>query len=481
MTETRAAVYLRISSDPTGQQLGVTRQREDCLKLCADRGWFPVEYVDNDVSASSGKKRPAYERMLDDVRNGRVGAVVAWDLDRLHRRPIELEAFMALADDKQLALATVSGDIDLATAQGRLMARLKGSVAAHEIEHKRARQLRAAKQKAESGRPQWRRAFGYLDDTHQPDPATAPLVREAYAAVLAGGSISDIARTWNAAEAYGLNGRPWSASTVSLFLRKPRNAGLRDHHGEIVGAGTWPPLIDEQTWRASQAVLNAPGRAPGRKTVRKHLLTGVLRCGKPDCGGYLSGQWVMLHPTGRKPGRRKAGETLGPTTGKVGHRITYACKACRGCSVRAEHVEPLVYKTIARRLALPDAVDLLKAEVHDAAEAEALRVERLALLARLDEIADERADGLLTGQQAQRATARITHKINAIERQQHDAERLRVFDGLPLGKPEVADAIKALTPDRLRAVIDVLVEFVVAPVGKGGNAFNPERVAINWR
>jgi hypothetical protein len=403
--------------------------------------------------------------MLDDVRDGRIGAVVAWDLDRLHRRPIELEAFMALADDKRLALATVSGDIDLATAQGRLMARLKGSVAAHEIEHKRARQLRAAKQKAEAGRPQWRRAFGYLDDTHQPDPATAPLVREAYAAVLAGGSITDVARAWNAAEAYGRNGKPWSASTVSLFLRKPRNAGLRDHHGEIVGAGTWPPLVDEQTWRAAQSVLNAPGRAPGRKSVRRHLLTGVLQCGKPGCGGYLSGQWVMQAHKGA------------PRS----HAITYACKTCRGCSVRAEHVEPLVYAVVARRLARADAVDLLKAEVHDAAEAEALRVERLALLGRLDEIADERADGLLTGQQAQRATARITDKLDAIEGREHDAERLRVFDGLPLGRPEVAEAVKELSADRLRAVIDVLVEFVVAPVGKGGHVFNPERVRVAWR
>jgi DNA invertase Pin-like site-specific DNA recombinase len=465
MDAPRAAVYLRISSDPTGQQLGVTRQRDDCLKLCADRGWTAVEYVDNDVSASSGKKRPAYERMLGDVRDGRIGAVVAWDLDRLHRRPIELEAFMALADDKQLALATVSGDIDLSTAQGRLMARMKGSVAAHEIEHKRARQLRAAKQKAEAGRPQWRRAFGYLDDTHQPDPATAPLVREAYAAVLAGGSISDIARTWNEAGVHGLNGKPWSASTVSLFLRAPRNAGLRDHIGEIVGKGTWPGLVDEQTWRAAQGVLNAPGRAPGRKSVRKHLLTGVLQCGKLGCGGYLSGQWVMQAHKGA------------PRS----HSITYACKTCRGCSVRAEHVEPLIYKVIGGRLARADAVDLLKAEVHDAAEAEALRVERLALLGRLDEIADERADGLLTGQQAQRATARITDKLDAIERRQQDQERLRVFDGLPLGKPEVADAIKELSPDRLRAVIDVLVEFVVVPVGKGGHSFRPDRVAVNWR
>ncbi|MBI3224190.1 MAG: recombinase family protein [Mycolicibacterium cosmeticum] len=116
--QVRAAIYLRISSDPTGQ-LGVSRQREDCTALCDERGWKPLEYVDNDVSATSGKRRPPYEQMLADIRDGCVGAVVAWDLDRLHRRPIELEAFMALADEKHLALATVSGDIDLSTAQGR--------------------------------------------------------------------------------------------------------------------------------------------------------------------------------------------------------------------------------------------------------------------------------------------------------------------------------------------------------------------------
>ncbi|ULN47968.1 recombinase family protein [Mycolicibacterium goodii] len=212
-----AAVYLRISSDPTGNALGVARQREDCEKLCASRGWLPVEYCDNDTSASSGKRRPAYERMLVDIADGRVGAVVAWDLDRLHRRPIELERFMDLADAHRLALATVSGDIDLSTAQGRLTARLKGAVARHEVEHASDRKRRAARQKAEAGRPQWKRAFGYLGDTYQPDPATAPLVRQAYVAVLAGGSISDVARQWNAVGVVGLNGQPWTASTVSLF------------------------------------------------------------------------------------------------------------------------------------------------------------------------------------------------------------------------------------------------------------------------
>jgi len=189
--------------------------------LCQERGWTPVEYLDNDTSATNGKPRRAYERMLADVREGRLGAVVVWDLDRLHRSPIELDSFMALADDKHLALATVSGDVDLSTAQGRLVARLKGSVAAHEGEHRRARQLRATRQLAERGVPNWTRAFGYLGDTRQPDPATAPLVKQAYLAVLAGASLGDVCRLFNEAGALTVNGRPWTPTVVSKFLRKP--------------------------------------------------------------------------------------------------------------------------------------------------------------------------------------------------------------------------------------------------------------------
>ena len=451
----RAAVYLRQSLDRTGEAVAVARQREDCAAICADKGWTAVEYVDNDTSASSGKRRLGYEKMLADVTDGRVGAVVVWDLDRLHRRPIELERFMDLADQHHLALATVSGDVDLSTAQGRLVARLKGAVARHEIEHKVARQKRAAKQKAEKGLPQWTRAFGYLDDTRQPDPATAPLVKQAYAAILAGASLNDICRLWNDAGALTVNGKLWTAPQVSNFLRKPRNAGLRAHNGEIVGKGTWPALVDENTWRATQAVLNAPGRAPGRKTVRRHLLTGALGCGK--CGHYLSGM-----------------QTVTKT-------IAYRCKACRGVGIAAHEVEPLLIGLIGGRLAKPDAVDLLKAEIHDAAEAERLRTEKAALYGRLDELAVERAQGLMTGRQLQVATEVVQQQIEAIERKETDQERLRVFDGIPLGLPEAVGAVKRLSPDRLRAVLDVLATVTVAPVGKGGHVFDPERVQVKWR
>ncbi|MCH9729878.1 MAG: recombinase family protein [Actinomycetia bacterium] len=475
----KAAVYLRISSDPSGQQLGVTRQREDCLKLCADKGWRPVEYLDNDTSATTGKRKH-YERMLADIREGSINAVVCWDLDRLHRRPIELEAFMALADEKHVALASVSGDIDLGTAQGRLVARLKGSVAAHETEHKVARQRRAARQKAEQGRPQWTRAFGYLGDTRQPDPAIAPLVQQAYAAIIAGASLGDVCRMWNDAGAFTIHGNRWTQPQVSNYLRKPRNCGLRAHNGEIIGKGNWPGLVDEQTWKAAQHVLNQPGRAPGRKSVRRHLLTGVMACGNKGCDGKLGGQWVM-HKTGGKSGAPKAGQVKESHPGTMAHSITYACRECRGCSVRAELVEPHMVATIGKRLARPDAVDLLKAEQHDPALAEQLRQEKANLYTELENLAVERGMGQLTGAQVQTASAVMLARIEAIEAQEHDAERVRVLDGIPLGSDDAIDAVNRLSPDRFRAVLDLLCTVTVMPVGKGGKTFKAERVKVKWR
>jgi len=64
-------VYARISSDRDGDHLGVTRQVEDCERLVARKGWGVAErYVDDDVSAYKGRVRPAYKRMLDDLRGG---------------------------------------------------------------------------------------------------------------------------------------------------------------------------------------------------------------------------------------------------------------------------------------------------------------------------------------------------------------------------------------------------------------------------
>src|SRR5690625_4025976 len=115
MAPTRAAIYARISSDD-GTALGVGRQIADCEREAQRRGWVIADrYIDNDVSASRGAPRPEYQRMLTDVRAGRLGAVVVWDVDRLTRTMRELEDVIDFANHRGLALASVGGEIDLST------------------------------------------------------------------------------------------------------------------------------------------------------------------------------------------------------------------------------------------------------------------------------------------------------------------------------------------------------------------------------
>ncbi|MGD9621252.1 MAG: recombinase family protein [Mycolicibacterium sp.] len=483
-----AACYLRISSDPREKREGVDRQREDCLKLCADRGWTPRVYEDNDISATSGKKRPAYEQMLADVKAGQIQAIVCWRPDRLYRRLRDLLDLMDIVRTHSVPIATVqAGLIDMSTDAGRLIATILGAVAQNEVDVKAARQLRAAEQRAEKGIPKWTRAFGYIDDydidgVRQKDPATAPLVEAAYRSILAGESLGSIYKKWNEAGHYGKKGKPWTATTLSLFLRKPRNAGLREYKGVIVVKdgqrvkGKWVPLVDESIWESAQQVLNAPERKPGRKTVRKHKLTGVLRCGK--CGAHMVGKWQM-QKTGGKSGPPKAGEVK-QHPGTLAHKIVYACVKCNGCSVRAEHIEPLLLSRIAARLSQPDARDLLKAQLHDPEKAARLRAETNALLEQIAEANREYDEGIIDGNRLKGRTKRVEEKLAEIERQQQDQDRLRVFDGIPIGTDDAVEAVLNLSEDRLRRVIEILMVPTVMPVGRGHKVFDSTRLQSNW-
>lgn len=104
----------------------MARQEQDCRALIEARGWSAGGvFTDNDVSAYSGRVRPGYRAMLDGVAAGEYGAVVAWHPDRLHRRPAELEEFIDVVEAAGVTVATVrAGEIDLATASGRMVARV---------------------------------------------------------------------------------------------------------------------------------------------------------------------------------------------------------------------------------------------------------------------------------------------------------------------------------------------------------------------
>jgi site-specific DNA recombinase len=282
-----AAIYTRISHDPTGERLGVQRQEEDCRAEARRRGWLvSAVYEDDDRSAYSLKKpRPQYQRMLRDIQLGLRDGVMIWRLDRLHRQPRELEEFIVVCDKHQVQLATVTGDVDLSTSQGRLLARAWGAFAAHESEVKGERLSRAFEDRARRGlRHYTGRNYGYTSRMAI-NPREAVVITEAAARILRGESMGSVCRDLNRRRIPTARNTIWHATSLRAILVSPRIAGMSTYHGEIVGKGQWKGVIPRAQSERLRALLGDPERRLNQQCIGRHLLTGVLRCGR--CGAQL--------------------------------------------------------------------------------------------------------------------------------------------------------------------------------------------------
>lgn len=450
----RAFVYLRQSLDRNGSGAAVERQREDCLKLCADRGWEVAgTYVDNDVSASSRKPRPQYVKMLEAVEQGGADIVVAWHVDRLTRKITDLENLIELSQRTGLRIATVTGDLDLSTDAGRLVGRILASVARGEVERKGARQKRAQQQAAEQGRPAGgRRPFGYASDGITVVEAEAQRVREAYADVLRGASLKSIAKRWNDAGALTTMGNAWSHSTVRETLKNPRYAGLRAYRGEVVGPAVWPALVDEDTHAAVCTLLAIPARRTTATTARKYLLPGLALCWR--CGATVA-------------------------TGHTRHgKRVYVCRAEKCVSRKAEAVDELVEAVVLARLARPDAADLLQPSDRDAVAD--LRARRVAIDERLDDLATGLEEGVLTLAAVRRSSERLR-----AEQARIDAEMAAVVHTDALGPLVAADdpvtAWQELDVQQRRSVVNALMTVTLLKPEGGRRGFDPDSVRIDWK
>lgn len=283
----RAALYLRISLDATGEGLAVDRQRKLCRDIVELRGWEVAgEYVDNSISASdSRKKRPGYDRLVRDYEAGAFDAVVCYDLDRLTRQPRQLEDWIEAAERRDLALVTANGEADLTTDGGRMYARIKLAVARGEVERKSKRQQDAAKQRSELGKPPLGvRLTGYTPKGELV-PDEAKIIERIFEDFLEARNLRAVARSLNDDGIETRRGKPWHPSTVQTILRNPRYAGRAVYRGEVTGQrGAWVPIVSDEDYEAAQAILDSPDRVANvaGTTERKHLGSGLYLCAVCD-------------------------------------------------------------------------------------------------------------------------------------------------------------------------------------------------------
>jgi site-specific DNA recombinase len=466
-TTIAAGIYCRISKDDGGDRLGVERQEKDARALCERKGW-PIArvFVDDDVSAWSGRRRPSYEEMLKALEAGEITAVAVYDLDRLHRQPRDLERFFDVCDRAGVKdLASVSGDADLGTSDGKLLARIMGAVAAKSSDDTSRRIKRKLDDVAAEGRKHGgNRRFGYEPDGLTIVPAEAELLREAFEAVLAGGTLREIARGWNAAGVATPQkaGAQWSGTTVKQVLTGAHQAGLRRHRGEIVGKGIWPAIFSRAE---HERIVGALDGERVRNPVRSSLLTGLVRCG--NCGELMTRNGTQPNGSGGRIG-----------TWRCAKRPGYA--NCGQMSVTATPLEDLITDAVLLRLDGPALGKLISenpsSEQDDEAAQELANAE-----GRLSELAETYADGEISKVEWMKARGKLELRVTAARGRLYRRDQSGVLSAY--AKPgALRGAWPELDVDRRRAVMSAVVESItVNPANRRGPVFDDKRVDVSWR
>lgn len=146
----KVALYARVSTDrqETANQVPALKRYVEA------RGW---EYELLEEEESTRKTRPVKESVLRRLRAGELDGVVVWKLDRWGRSTSELVRELSEIQERGLLFASVTDNIDLSTATGKLQLGILAAFAQFErdLTSERTREALARKKAAGAklGRP----------------------------------------------------------------------------------------------------------------------------------------------------------------------------------------------------------------------------------------------------------------------------------------------------------------------------------------
>lgn len=424
-------VYCRISKDDRGDALGVARQERLCRELAERKGITVIDVlVDNDLSAySKTTRRPAFTALLDKLHAGTVDALLVYHVDRLYRRTADLERIVEILEHADAKVLTVAaGDIDLASASGRMIARILGVVAQGEVERLSERtKAKLAELAAQGAAPGGRPPFGYrrTPGSYEIDPAEERVLRLMADRVLSGVALRQVAREMKALGHPPRHAETWHQTHVRNVLINPAVAGLRVHQRKVAGEGNWEPIFDRATWDTLRVTLTWPGRKRPQGGRPEYLLTGFAFTPSGEALGGKDGRYAT---------RRSGVEAKGP-----------------GVSVNAAALDEWVETKVYERLAVSSIV--ADDDIGDDDDVAAVEAELAA-------VADLHGKGVISMAEWLAARSPLTARLE-------DARR-RGAVGRIVGEVPVADLWADYTVGEKRETLALVVDRVVVGTATRG-------------
>ena len=313
-------LYLRVSTeDQVREGFSLEEQKERLQAFCKFKGYEIYDYYeDAGISAKKGNHRPAFEKLKQDALEGKINTVVALKLDRLSRSIYDWENIMSFCTENEIDIICANDDINITSANGKMVTRLLMTVSQNEIERTSERTKIGLAGAIKKGHIPHRACLGYKHENKKLviDYSTKDIIVRIFDLYHNGYSYQRISNLFNEEEILGKTN--WRDSTIVNILQNEIYKG--DFvHGKRTKHPTYyknvvEPIISKELWEECQVQKKKNSRSYIRNLT--YLFLQKLKC--PHCNRIMGG----------KATKKKNGNVY----------YYYYCTDCK-CNIREETIE----------------------------------------------------------------------------------------------------------------------------------------------
>lgn len=323
--QTRAAIYIRVSTQYQVDRASLPVQREELINYARYALNIESYEVFEDAGFSAkNTDRPAYQQMMSRVRTGEFSHILVWKIDRISRNLLDFAGMYAELKKLGVVFVSKNEQFDTSNAMGEAM--LKIILVFAELERNMTSERVTAVMIARANDGIWNGGkipFGYDYDketkTFSVNETEAAVILMIYDIYEEEHSLLRTAQIMNEKGLLPRSGIPWNPTTIRTMLVNPFYAGIyrynyhdedsktfsvkpesewvivENHHPAIVDLNRQKRVADDLSSRKRGTA--GSGLVYNRGTV--HLFAGLLRC--DYCGSSMKASQDRSRRGGWRP------------------------------------------------------------------------------------------------------------------------------------------------------------------------------------
>ena len=308
----KCGLYARVSTDLQAEvKNGSLDTQIDLLQkyveiknsTSPEEEWKAVAIYREEGKSGKNVDRPEYKRMIRDIEQGLINAVLCTRIDRVSRSYINFSHFHELLEQHEATFISLHENWDTSTAMGRFA--LKISLATAELERERTSERTKEKLqwRAKEGLRNGGQILGYDVDPDEkgvpkPNEVERELVLRIFETYVKEQSFRATAQVINekgyrtksyvSRRGHVRAGQRFTNTGIMRILQNQFFIGKIIFKGEVY-EGQHEPIIPMELWRKTQAIMEAKRSDPHRnrkQNLHVFLLKGLVKCGW--CKSYMT-------------------------------------------------------------------------------------------------------------------------------------------------------------------------------------------------